>query len=137
MKLFSVRWRQAGQSALLCVLVLAASTASAARATLGKARYARRVRCTLNQPLAFPDFTLRCTGATHENSPVFPPGFTYENFVVEAGGKAQKVVWCGGTGIPAPSVFVVGRRSFQLELGYPEHAGKGVPEVVVSPARRR
>ena len=123
MKLFSIRLRQAGWGARFCLFVLMIGTASAARATPSKPRYSRRVCFKLNQQLIFPDFTLRYTGQTHVNSPVFPPGFTYENFVVKNRSHEQRVSWTGGAGIIGPAAFEVGRKSFRLELHHSEQRG--------------
>ena len=108
-----------------------------AQASSGRQRYGRRVRFALNQEIAFPDFTLRYTGRTHVDSPVFRPGFTYDNFLAKDGRHEQAVPWSAGTGIIAPVRFEVNKKSFQLELGYSERLGDlQRDEMVVSPVPR-
>ena len=132
---FSVRFPQARWIALLCLLALVSGGVRTAHASSGKQRYSRRVRFALNQTVVFPDFTLRYIGQTHVKSAVFLPSFTYENFVVSAGGHEQTVQWCGGTGIPFPSAFKVGRKLFQLELyGSLRFGSIGAGKLVISPA---
>ena len=139
MNLFLIPSPQPRRSVLFGVLCLTFGLVFLVHAAApSKPRYSRRVRFALNHTLTFPDFALRYTGQTHVKSPVFAPGFTYEHFVVEASGQTQEVIWCGGTGIPAPSVFTVGRRMFQLELHFSERRGALVPtELVISPGRHR
>ena len=120
---------------LLCLFSWALSIVPVVQAASGKQRYGRRVYFALNQEIAFPDFTLRYTGRTHVDSPVFPPGFTYENFVAKDGKHEQIVPWSGGTGIIAPVRFEVGKKSFRLELGYSEQLGAlRRNELVILPA---
>ena len=123
---------------LLCLFSCAVGLVPAMQAASSKQRYGRRVHFTLNQEIAFPDFTLRYTGRTHVDSPVFPPGFTYENFVAKDGRQEQVVPWSGGTGIIAPVRFEVGRKSFRLELYYSEQWGTlKRNELVISPTSRK
>ena len=128
-------WRQRLYT-VLCLLLLVPGVIAVAHTPSNKVRYGRRVRFVLGQELVSPDFTLRYTGKTHEKSPVFPPGFDFENFVVEAGGHAQTVGWSGGTGLIGPSGFRVGDKSFRLEMYYSERLKKWLArdELVVSPA---
>ena len=137
MKLFSVRSPQVGCRARLCLFVLVVGVVSAVHASPDRPRYSRRIHFALDQDIVFPDFTLRYTGRTHEKSPVFPPGFTYENFMVATRGREQTVRWCGGTGDIGPAEFQVGGKLFWLELGISERLGVlASDELVVSPCTR-
>ena len=128
---FSDRFSRARRKVLLCLLSFAVGIVSSAYASSGKQRYLRRIRFSLNQTVRFPDFTLRYTGKTHVNSPVFAPGFTYENFVVNTGDHEQTVHWCGGTGIPTPAAFKVGGKVFWLELYHSARLGALAPDELV------
>ena len=98
-------------------------------------RYLQRVRYALNQTIVFPDFTLRYTGSTVVKARVYPQGFTFDNFVVDAGGKRQVVRWSAGTGDIGPAVIKVGGKTFWLELAISDQLGMLGPGVlVVSPA---
>ncbi len=137
MKPFSLPSSRSRRKALLCLLSLTFGLAAVLHAAASKPRYAKRVRFTLNQRVSFPDFTLRYTGQTHANSPVFAPGFTYENFVVKAGDHEQEVRWCGGTGVIAPAAFQVGGKPFWLELHHSARLGALAPdELVILPAHK-
>src|SRR5262252_186501 len=119
--------------AAISIAVLGLARVRAAEPT--PAAYNTKVQFRINQPIAFPHFTLTYTGS--KKSDPTPAGlhpWTIHEFTVTAKGREQKVLWTAGTGDIGPSLFNCGGVAFLLELSRSDTLGKlKEDEVVVRP----
>ncbi len=88
----------------------------------GSIQYGEIISFSQNQALQFPDFSIRYLGNTSKKFDLNPKlKFTYYNFAVTALDNRERTLrWSSGTGDIAPKSFVVGNKTYQLELKYVE-----------------
>ena len=80
------------------------------------ADYGVPVSYAKGRDIAFADFTMRYLGERHVKSPIFKPGFTFQDFAVASRGRTQTVSWTSGTGVIDAADFQVDGKPYALEL---------------------
>ena len=113
--------RRSRRATLTLLLGLAASTCGAGGS--GSGNYGAKVRFKKGAAVSFPDFDLTYLGKRHVDSPVFKPGFNYEDFRVSRGDKSITVSSSSGTGLLGPQEFKFDGGEFSLELRHTDKLG--------------
>lgn len=109
------------RAALMLLLGLTVSTCGAGDSE--SAAYGTKVGFKKGAALSFPDFALTYLGKRHVDSPVFKPGFNYEDFRVSRGNDSITVSWSSGTGLLGPQEFKFGGGEYELELRHTDKLG--------------
>lgn len=100
-----------------CVIPLPGADAEPTHSTTN-ATYGQRVTYRPGQSIRFPDFTLTYVGMRHEQSALFPHGFTFHDFQIKRMTESYTVSWSSGTGVLGPAFFAIKGRAYRLELVY-------------------
>ena len=122
------------RSLSVAAAVLAGALALWTPATLdagGVAAYGAKITFTKGKPIAFRDFQLEYLGPRRVQSPQFSRGFLHHDFVASKGSERVPVSWSAGTGDIGPSVFVISRKTFWLELTASDTLGRLKPNQLV------
>jgi hypothetical protein len=81
------------------------------------------VRFKKEVAISFPDFELTYIGKRHVASPVFKPGFNFEDFRISRGSDSITVSWSSGTGLLGPQEFIFTGGEYELELRHTDKLG--------------
>ncbi|HEY2573991.1 MAG TPA: hypothetical protein VGH65_07975, partial [Verrucomicrobiaceae bacterium] len=85
--------------------------------------YGSKIRFKKEVSIQFPDFEVTYLGKRHVDSPVFKPGFNYEDFRISRGKESITVSWSSGTGLLGPQEFKFGGADYNLELRHTDKLG--------------
>jgi hypothetical protein len=78
--------------------------------------YGRKINYSDHETKKLPDFSIRFLKERHQESSVFPRGFTFYDFEVTKAEEKKTISWSSGTGDIGPTFFDLAGEKYVFEL---------------------